>query len=199
MAVRLCSPPFPMLAATHGCGSGRSPPRAATELPGTEGASYPFWSADSRFIGFFADGKLKRVAVAGGNPVIVCDAAAGRGGLWLDDDTIVFAPTRTRPLMRVNAAGGSAGAVDQRSPTTRRGTGSRNGFPARQLLYFSVNRAPEKSGTRLVAIDDPHRAIAFFQPEGRPSTSRGSSCLCQRRTGGPRPCSHSAWRFPAVS
>ena len=78
-----------------------------TELPGTEGASYPFWSADSRFIGFFADGKLKRVAIAGGNPVIVCDASAGRGGLWLDDDTIVFAPMADSPLVRVNAAGGS--------------------------------------------------------------------------------------------
>ena len=47
----------------------------ATQLPGTDGARYPFWSADSRFVAFFAEGLMKRVAVAGGNPVIVCEAA----------------------------------------------------------------------------------------------------------------------------
>ena len=71
-----------------------------------EGASYPFWSPDSRSVGFFADGKLKRVGVPGGGPIELCDAAAGRGGLWLDDDTIVFAPSQYSPLMRVSAAGG---------------------------------------------------------------------------------------------
>ena len=79
---------------------------AATELSGTLGASYPFWSADSRSVAFFADGRLKRVAATGGNPVIICDAEVGRGGLWLEDDTIVFAPTGLSPLMRVHAAGG---------------------------------------------------------------------------------------------
>ena len=51
MAARSCSRPFPTLAVTSGSGSGRSPPAAATELPGTLGASYPFWSADSRCVG----------------------------------------------------------------------------------------------------------------------------------------------------
>ena len=80
---------------------------AATELPGTSGASYPFWSADGRAVAFFAAGQLKRAAIAGGNPVVVCEVPAGRGGLWLDDDTIVFAPTATSPLLRVSAAGAS--------------------------------------------------------------------------------------------
>ena len=51
-------------------------------LPGTEGATFPFWSADSRFLGFFADGKLRKVDVLGGVPETICDAADGRGGTW---------------------------------------------------------------------------------------------------------------------
>ena len=49
-------------------------------LPGTEGASFPFWSPDSRFVGFFADGKLKKVDLSGGAPQAITDAPAGRGG-----------------------------------------------------------------------------------------------------------------------
>ena len=157
-----------------------------TELPGTEGGSFPFWSADSRVIGFFADGKLKRVAIAGGNPVIVCDASAGRGGLWLDDDTIVFAPTAFSPLVRVNAAGGppapwTALADDE--------TGHRfpQRLPGRQLLYFSVNRAPEKSGTRLIAIDDPHQAINYIQSRGAAEYVKGFLLFVPPGPGGPGP------------
>ncbi len=144
----------------------------AAQLPGTDGASFPFWSADGRFVAFFADGQLKRVAVAGGNPVIVCEASAGRGGLWLDDDTIVFAPTSTAALVRVSAAGG------QPMPFTTLGENETSHrfpqrLPGRQLLYFSVNRAPEKSGTRLVAIDDPGRVIAFVHTMGAAEYVKG--------------------------
>jgi serine/threonine protein kinase len=54
----------------------------ATPIPGTEGAAFPFWAPDSRFIGFFAAGKLKKVQVAGGPPIVLCDALSGRGGTW---------------------------------------------------------------------------------------------------------------------
>ena len=50
---------------------------AATPIPGTEGGTFPFWSPDSRFIGFFADGKLKKVPIAGGPPIELCDAPGG--------------------------------------------------------------------------------------------------------------------------
>jgi serine/threonine-protein kinase len=75
-------------------------------LPGTTNAQVPFFSPDSRWIGFFADGKLKKVAVDGGPPVTVCDADAGFGGTWGRDDTIGFAPTTASPLQRVSAGGG---------------------------------------------------------------------------------------------
>ena len=62
-------------------------------LPGTEEAQYPFWSPDSRYIGFFAQGKLKKIAVTGGPAQNLCDAPDGRGGTWNREGVIVFAPS----------------------------------------------------------------------------------------------------------
>jgi eukaryotic-like serine/threonine-protein kinase len=78
-----------------------------TSLEGTEGASYPFWSPDGRFIGFFGDGKLKKVEVSGGQPQILCDAPTGRGGTWNRDGVILFTPSGFGGLFRVSSSGGS--------------------------------------------------------------------------------------------
>jgi len=78
-----------------------------TPLSGTEDAISPFFSPDNRWIGFFADGKLKKVSATGGVPVLICDAPIGFGGSWGRDDVIVFAPASGSGLSRVNAAGGS--------------------------------------------------------------------------------------------
>lgn len=83
----------------------------ARPLPGTDGASYPFWSPDSRSIGFFAQGKLKRVGISGGAPQTLCDAPSGRGGTWGDAGVIVFAPNSIGPLYQVPAQGGTSKAV----------------------------------------------------------------------------------------
>jgi Tol biopolymer transport system component len=79
-----------------------------TALEGTQGASYPFWSPDGKAIGFFADGKLKKVDVAGGQAQVLCDAPNGRGGAWNRDGVIVFAPDALSGLSRVSAWGGTA-------------------------------------------------------------------------------------------
>ena len=76
-------------------------------LAGTDGASFPFWSPDSRWLAFFAQEKLKKIAAAGGPVQVVCDAHAGRGGSWGADGTIVFAPDIYGPLVRVPAGGGT--------------------------------------------------------------------------------------------
>jgi Tol biopolymer transport system component len=75
-------------------------------VQGTENATYPFWSPDSRHIAFFADGKLKRIPRSGGAVQKVCDAANGRGGAWSSSGTIVFAPNPYSPLFKVSADGG---------------------------------------------------------------------------------------------
>jgi Tol biopolymer transport system component len=80
---------------------------AARPLSDTEGASYPFWSPDSRFIGFFASGKLKKVDVSGGPSQTICDAPIGRGGSWNQDGVIVFAPRNRSTIHQVPASGGS--------------------------------------------------------------------------------------------
>ncbi len=79
----------------------------AQRLEGTEGARYAFWSADSRYVGFFLQGKLKKIDVAGGPPQSVCDAPSGRGGAWSRNDIIVFASDVYSGLSRVPAAGGT--------------------------------------------------------------------------------------------
>ncbi len=80
---------------------------AAQSLAGTEGASAPFWSPDSRTLGFFAGGKLKKIDVSGGPPITLCDAPDNRGGTWNRDGLILFAPTNTTALQKVSASGGA--------------------------------------------------------------------------------------------
>jgi Tol biopolymer transport system component len=83
----------------------------AQTLADTEGAYFPFWSPDSRFIGFFADRKLKKIDAAGGPPITLCDAPLGRGGTWNRDGVIVFAPDIAGALQQVSASGGASSAV----------------------------------------------------------------------------------------
>lgn len=80
----------------------------ATQLSGTEGAIHPFWSPDSRNIGFFStDGRLKRIEASGGPVQDLAPADRGRGGAWSQDGTIVYAPSINGPLMRISASGGA--------------------------------------------------------------------------------------------
>jgi Tol biopolymer transport system component len=81
----------------------------AQPLPGTEGGSCPFWSPDSRFLGFFADGKLKRMAVTGSTPQVLADAPGGRGGTWSREGVILFGTYG--PLQRVPESGGASAPV----------------------------------------------------------------------------------------
>ena len=64
------------------------------QLPGTEGGYAPFWSPDSRHLGFYSAGKLKRIAISGGPAQILCDAELGWGGTWNQDNVILFASGR---------------------------------------------------------------------------------------------------------
>jgi Tol biopolymer transport system component len=79
----------------------------ATVLPDTEGARDPFFSPDSQWLGFFADGKLKKISVQGGASVTLCDAFFDIGGSWGDDGAIVFAKDAGSALSKVSSAGGT--------------------------------------------------------------------------------------------
>jgi hypothetical protein len=80
----------------------------AGPLTGTDGAMYPFWSPDNRFVGFFAGAKLKTIEVSGGPPFTLCDASDGRGGTWNREGDILFTPSVNAALYRVSASGGTA-------------------------------------------------------------------------------------------
>ena len=78
-----------------------------TLLSGTENGRDPFFSPDGKWIGFFADGKMKKISVQGGAPVVLCDAPNARGASWGEDGNIVVALNNLGALSRVPAEGGT--------------------------------------------------------------------------------------------
>jgi eukaryotic-like serine/threonine-protein kinase len=145
-------------------------------MQGTDDANFPFWSPDSGFIGFFAAGKLKKIAVTGGPPQTLCDAPAGRGGAWNRDGVILFAPNLTGGLYRVSAAGGVPVQVTKFAP---RGTGDSQRFPeflpaGRRFLYLYISEA-ETTGIYVGSLDGtpplrilPDLSKAVYAPPAAP-------------------------------
>jgi len=110
----------------------------ASPLPGTVGVIDPFFSPDGQWIGFFASGKLKKVAVQGGAPVTLCDAGAPKGGSWDEDGNIIFSPVTASSLMRIPAAGGTP------QPLTKLAQGEATHrwpqvLPGGQAVLFTAN------------------------------------------------------------
>jgi Tol biopolymer transport system component len=126
---------------------------AVQPLPGTDEAMSPFWSPDSRSIGFFADGKVKRVAAGGGAVLTICDAPDGRGGSWSVDDVIVFAPAPFSGLSKVPAVGGTP------QPVTRvEAAGTTHRLPfflpgGKRLLYFSGAQGGNAETNSIQSLD----------------------------------------------
>jgi Tol biopolymer transport system component len=118
---------------------------SAQTLPGTDGASHPFWSPDSRLLGFFAGGKLKKIEASGGPPQTICDAPSGRGGTWNRKGVILFAPMAREGILQVSSAGGIPSPAT-RLDETRQESGHR--LPVflpdgRHFLFLSIS-GPER-------------------------------------------------------
>jgi eukaryotic-like serine/threonine-protein kinase len=90
----------------------------AQPLPGTEGATAPFWSPDSRSVGFFAEDSLKRLDLDVGTPRTLAPASsqAGSAGSWNADGIIVFSGNALAPISRIAANGGQMAAVTRLGP-----------------------------------------------------------------------------------
>ncbi len=125
---------------------------APTPLTGTEEGTRLFWSPDSRSLGFFAKKKLKKVDIAGGPSIAVCDAPDGRGGTWNREGVIVFARDSVGPLSRVSAAGGEASPVTEVASSEKDITHRYPYFlpDGRHFLY--LERTPGTSGVQETAI-----------------------------------------------
>jgi len=127
----------------------------AQALSGTEDASYPFWSPDSRFVGFFAQAKLKKIDVSGGPATTLCDAQFGRGGTWNRDGVIVFTPSTQSPLYRVSSAGGEA-TLATALDTSRLETSHRWPYflpDGRHFLYLVRSSKQEHQGIYVGSLD----------------------------------------------
>jgi serine/threonine protein kinase len=147
---------------------------AAQPLAGTEGASYPFWAPDSRAIGFFADGRLKRTDLTGGAPQVLADAPNGRGGTWNSEGVIVFTPALNSGLMRVMATGGVPSTVTRLTP----GQSSSHRWPhflpgGRRVLFLTTLGQPHTNAVYVASLDggEPTRVVtseaeAEFAPPG---------------------------------
>ncbi len=126
---------------------------AAVPLAGTEGAAYPFWSPDSRSVGFFADAKVRLIDIGGREVHTLTDVAAARGGSWNADGVILFSSRcPVCPLFRIAASGGEAialmklaGQSNQRFPQFLPG--------GRQFLFYDALGTPETRGIYLGSLD----------------------------------------------
>ena len=129
----------------------------ARALDGTDNATFPFWSADSRSLGFFADAKLKVVDAGGGPAVTLADAPAGRGGAWNREGTIVYTPDFRSGLLRIAATGGTPAVVTK--PEAPKHTTHR--WPqflpdGQHLLYVAANHEQphsENDGVYWASLD----------------------------------------------
>jgi eukaryotic-like serine/threonine-protein kinase len=124
-------------------------------LRGTEGASYPFWSSDGRYVGFFADGKLKTVDILGAPPQSLADAPNARGGTWSRDGAILYAAGATGPLFRVAASGGQPVQVTE---LNKRRNETAHLFPCflpdgDHFLYLAISSTANESAVYVGSLE----------------------------------------------
>jgi Tol biopolymer transport system component len=159
---------------------------AARKLPGTEGAIFPFWSPDSRFLAFFADKKLEKVDVSGGPPLTLCEADNGRNGAWNRDGVILYSPDSTTGIFRVPAAGGApkpATTLDTaRGETTQRWV---TFLPdGRHFLYMAGSHAAgTKSESNAIFVADLDSSEKTLLLQARSNVVYTSGYLLYMREG----------------
>jgi dipeptidyl aminopeptidase/acylaminoacyl peptidase len=147
----------------------------AQPLAGTEGTTRPFWSPDSKFLGFFAEGKLKKLEVSGGPTQKICDAPTGADGSWSAEGVILFDGRTTDPIYRVSAAGGTPVVAAKIEPSRKE---TSVGWPeflpdGRHFLYLVTGQKPEDSAYRIGSLDSadskllaPAQTLVSYAPPG---------------------------------
>ncbi len=147
----------------------------ATQLMGTEGASRPFWSPDSRFVGFFASHQLKKLRIGAQGAEVVCDAPEGRGGTWNSQDEIVFAPGTDTTLVKVHASGGPLIPVTTKDSVRKDTTHRFPSFlPDGKHFLFWAGGGPTPGDIQIGSLD-PNEAVTSTGLRGGDSAPMYSS------------------------
>jgi Tol biopolymer transport system component/predicted Ser/Thr protein kinase len=123
-------------------------------MPGTEGADFPFWSPDSRWIGFFADNKLKKIPATGGPAQAFADAQDPRGGSWGPGDTVLFG-TGAEGVFRVSASGGTVVRVTERDVARHEGSHRNPEFlpDGKHFLFTLRSGQTDQTGVFVGSLD----------------------------------------------
>jgi len=146
-------------------------------LDGTNGVSHPFWSPDSKYVGYFAEGKLRAIDIGGGPPQVIVEAPEARGGAWSEQGTIVFAPRFREGLYSVPAQGGTPveltrlakGEISHRWPMF---------LPDGDHVVFLAQRAEGGS------VDDPSTIdVISLSTKKRQELFRANSSICWSPSG----------------
>ncbi len=158
-------------------------------LKGTEDATGPFWSPDGQFVGFFAQGKLKKIAVAGGPPQNICSTTPGLGASWSPSGVIIFNPTNRAPLMRVSASSGT------RAPLTELDTARQEDshrFPSflpdgKHFLFTARSSLKENTAIYIGSLDSEEtkrllteQSNAMYAPPGYVLFVRDRTLMAQQ-------------------
>jgi Tol biopolymer transport system component len=134
----------------------------AHPLPGTEGAAYPFWSADSRKLGFFAGSELKSIDAEGGPAVVVAGSSPtdAHGGSWNRDGTILFVPDKTKGVYQVAGSGGTPLPVIAADPRESRFFTHPRFLPdGKHFLYVSGSSVTASGGTYFASLDGREKRL----------------------------------------
>jgi len=155
----------------------------AQPIPGTEQGGQAFWSPDSRFIGFFARGKLKTLELSGGVTQTLADAQAGRGGAWNRDGVILVSPAFGN-LFRISASGGAAAQVTT-IDTSRHQTG--HYWPhflpdGRHFIYLARSTSREENGIYVGSLDSHESKLLIHSDAGAMYAAPGYLLFLRERT-----------------
>jgi eukaryotic-like serine/threonine-protein kinase len=162
---------------------------SARPLEGTDGARNPFWSHDSRSVGFFANGQLKRIDLADGLVRTLTRAANGAGAAWNAEGTILFTKSFAGPIYKIAAAatGGEGVPVTSTAPPVHSGHVWPEFLPDGRRFVFFAFGSKEGAGVYVGALDSPEvrriataDAAALFVPPDRLLFPRGDALMSQR-------------------
>jgi eukaryotic-like serine/threonine-protein kinase len=134
----------------------------ARVMPGTDGAEYPFWSPDGRWVGFFADGRLKKIPAGGGPALAITDAPDPRGGSWGPDETILFG-TGTQGIYRASASSGTVARVTELDVSKREGSHRTPEFlpDGKHFLFTIRSGQTEQTGVYAGSLDGQTRKLVI--------------------------------------